>query len=80
MADSMEIAAHVREIVKGKEQPFEDKYLQPLTDLKKVCKAYRLGVQNNGKQKSDYENNSKWKDPVECTKVIIGSIALRGSS
>jgi len=76
----MEIAAHVRKIVKGKEEPFENKNLQPLTDLKKVCKVYKLGVQNNGKQKSDSENNSRWKDQVECTKVIIGSIALRGSS
>ena len=75
----MEIAAHVRKIVKGMEQPFEGKNLQPLTDMEKVCKVYKLGIQNNGKRESESEN-SRWNDPVECTKVIIGSIALRGSS
>lgn len=76
----MEVAAHVRKIVKGKEQHFEDKNLQPLTDLKKVCKVYKLEVQNNRKRKDDFESNNRWKDPIEYTKVIIGSIALRGSS
>jgi hypothetical protein len=75
----MEIAAHVRKVVKGKEQPFEDKNLQPLTEVQKVCKVYKLGAQKSSKRKSDSEN-SRWTDPVECTKVIIGSIALRGSS
>ena len=74
------IGAHVRKIVKGTEQKFEDKILQPLTNMEKVYKVYKLGVQNSGNQKRDNENNSRWKDPVECTKVVIGSIALRGSN
>ena len=78
--DSVEIAAYVCKIVKGKEQPFEDKNLQHLTDLQKVSKVYKLGAQNNGKRKGGSENNSRWKDPAEYAKVIIGSIALRGSS
>jgi Kinase binding protein CGI-121 len=70
---------HVQKIVNGKELTFDDKNLQSLTNFAKICKVYKLGLQNNGKRKADNENG-RWNDPVECTKIIVGSIALRGSS
>jgi hypothetical protein len=65
--------------VSGSELPFDDENLQSVTDFGKVSKVYKLGVQNTGKRKTGNEN-SRWKDQEECTKVIVGSIALRGSS
>jgi hypothetical protein len=44
----------------------------------KVRKYYKLG-QISGERKAD-EDYSRWNDPEQCSKVIIGSIALRGSS
>ena len=70
---------HVQKIVNGKELTFDDKNLQSLANFAKICKVYKLELQNNGKRKAGSEN-CRWNDPVECTKVIVGSIALRGSS
>lgn len=68
----------MRKVVLGKEASFDDVTIQSCTDIAKVRKYYKLGS-SNGKRKAD-EDQSRWDDPDECTKVIIGSIALRGSS
>jgi len=65
--------------VKGKEIRFDDGALQSVADLAKVRKYYKLGGPNGGKRTNGNEQR-RWMDTVECTKVIVGSIALRGSS
>jgi hypothetical protein len=64
--------------VDGKEASFDDQTIQSYKDMAKVGKLYKLG-QGNAKQKAA-ESQARWDDPEECSKVIIGSIALRGSS
>lgn len=64
----------------GKEVAFEDKNIQSLTDLAKLCKYYKLGSENNSGNQNCEDGQNRWKDLGECTKVIVGSIALRGSS
>jgi hypothetical protein len=65
--------------VKGNEIRFDDRALQSIADLAKVRKYYKLVGPKDGKQK-DGKEQRRWTDAVECTKVIVGSIALRGSS
>jgi hypothetical protein len=74
----LQVSDHVRKIVKGQEIEFNDKNIQSLTDMAKLRKYYKLS-QPSGKQKIK-EDQSRWEDPIECTKVILGIIALRGSS
>jgi hypothetical protein len=78
MLANLQVSDHVRKIVKGQEIEFNDKNIQSLTDTAKLRKYYKLS-QSNGKQKLQ-EDQSRWEDRIECTKVILGIIALRGSS
>jgi len=64
--------------VKGKELRFDDRALQSIVDLAKVRKYYKL-VGPNGGKRTNGDGPHRWTDAVECTKVIVGSIALRGS-
>ena len=65
--------------MRGKEISFDDESLQSITNLDKVRKYYKLVGPGGGKRKNGNEA-LRWKDAIECTKVIVGSIALRGSS
>jgi len=49
-----------------------------MANFAKIRKYYKLGT-NNAKRKVEEEQN-RWEDPDECTKVILGTIALRGSN
>jgi Kinase binding protein CGI-121 len=73
-----QIAQHVRDRVKGTELPFEDSTLASLANMTKVRKHYKLGVQNATEE--TFRDRSDWENPTEVTKVILGSIALRGST
>ena len=68
----------MRTIVKGKEIIFDDSNLSSMANFAKIRKYYKLGT-NNAKRKVEEEQN-RWEDPDECTKVILGTIALRGSN
>lgn len=68
----------MRTLVQGTEGAFDDLSIRACTDMIKVRKYYKLG-QISGERKAD-EDYSRWNDPEQCSKVIIGSIALRGSS
>lgn len=49
-----------------------------MANLAKIRKQYKLGP-NNAKRKAQGEQ-SGWEDQDKCTKVILGTIALRGSN
>jgi hypothetical protein len=49
-----------------------------MANFAKIRKYYKLGA-NNGKRKLQGEQ-LRWEDKDECTKVILGTIALRGSN
>lgn len=76
--NNVQVSEHVRKIVQGREIEFNDTNIQSLTNMTKLRKFYKLGP-TNGKRKTE-EEQSRWEDPTECTKVILGIIALRGSS
>jgi hypothetical protein len=57
---------------------FNDSNLLSMANLAKIRKQYKLGP-NNAKRKAQ-EELSGWEDQDKCTKVILGTIALRGSN
>lgn len=64
-------------IVRGREISFNDHSLALLTSLPKVIDHYKLGAES--KKLKNRINMSRWDDAAECTNVIVGMIALRGS-
>jgi hypothetical protein len=57
---------------------FNDHNLISMANLAKIKRQYKLGP-NNEKRKAQGKQ-SRWEDQDECTKVILGTIALRGSN
>jgi len=72
----------VRKIVNGRELPFTTDNLRQLASMTKVAKYYKLGSFSTSKRKGQdiQDVEERWKDPDECTKLILGNIALRGST
>jgi len=49
--------------------------------MAKVAKYYKLGSSSTNKRKGqEVDIEERWKNPDECTKLILGNIALRGST
>lgn len=77
-----EVQKHLSEVVEGEQIPFEDDRIEPMTDVARVKKIYKLNATggSTASKKGQVNGVSDVDAKQELMGLVISSMALRGAA